>query len=1565
MFLRIFIIIGLLSVSCDETFQKVSQEESFAGLSKIIDREDGTYSLLWSKVPADGTISYAIYMRGADGSYDFKKPLATTLDSSYQTENLSFTKNPCFKVRMIVSGVEDENNVERCAQSAENLFAGIEDAIYQENGSYLLSWNGGNSESVGYHVFIRQGSKPFTWNRPALRTLGSDIVTKTNYKLGEKVCFSVRAVNPSTGKRLEENTKEICRNGLDEGVTLFPGIESAKILTGSSVEVKWGDVDPSFKVGGFSIYSDSLFTKKVAHVEPSLRSSILVDLEAGATYSFGVRFINDKGLEDNNTKTISITIPDLKAIKFDGISDAVLDSKTGQITVTWSPPESLVEQYAVYLGSIQRSGVVDGLVCEDVTYYEACRSYISYSNPVTTVDGGQKSAVVELGTPLPDDFAYFVAVRATGENKIEESNGITKKVTTVNNGHPLFEGVLNASKFDNDIKLSWKKPIGEVSQFRITVKNADGDIFVSKSSLIGGEGIPYTTLEAIAGNSIVTEFVLTSSSVVIDNNNNNAFDSGIDTVGFSSGNTYFVKVNAVDRYGSYDDNQSEAVVSFLDTIAPTAQVEILPGYKLEITPSDNVTPTAQIKAKVFKKEAATGTDFPVASDTPIMESQGVLSITGNCDDSSAGYHNYLVLLEDMSGNASTAIKSVKCDTSPPIGYVKISKEMSGLSYDYYLMESQAQNAVVTNETTTCFTANERACIDHLHERGGTSKLSAALCGCNPKTHSDLQEHVASVSLTTTPAKTTIETAQAACVNASSDHYIVRAPSFHEMKMATRWHGQTLVAYKAALNGCQLAKADASFIANDYLSCTTPHGVKMFTGGRKEYLMGSDLSTFSQLKSTLQEDAIHHMKFDLDEIGYYHWHPSGTELLWDLSSRYRIEDQTDGLATRGFRCVAFLRAKSPGPDKRALAYSPDQSRFSVEKEAAKTVLSWKPRMKKRCANVQCGGFNDDYSMTYKIYRFNVGKPALETYGIQPLWIEKPGHAMGGYPIDGMAIDGDGNPLYTDSSEDGKLIATITDCSGEDSLCTYEDKVTNNDGYVAGRSYFYSLVTVDQDGNSVQDIWSGNLFQWSHLGQLGANEVNSTLTTAADGVEKEGDSPDLYGGFYLSAVTDDNGHLYITPEGERQNSQGEYKSNEIWRWNPKNYRFTRLRGLNDVNTSNHLYNNSGGWDPSNTPGGRHPRGQNRMVVTKAGQLALFGPYYKWQAGDTTLDATTPNSELWFFDANIQSPNYTYWKLGKASTISGDVNCVDSPEAQYGNFGWETGDGRLVFISAYNSQCFRSDFSVISGGNTLFTTMWQYTPTNVLDYSLGGSWQNLFYGHYSGGTRLYFWNGSSHDEVPDTHAFSHTAASARFFFGDDRWGPSEPAPTMDGMQLYSYTGYRTGAIQLWNYDLASNRWTVVFEAAEDLNKATFRSFHADNRPIRIGVLNPSSRHRSFHVYPDKYNRVWIAGATTSSEVWVYDLELGKWMHFSGEGACVEYYDIQSEHCPEVPMKLNKGDPSPGAWPPLSRVGMEYSIDHKRGKIWFIGRGHIRDNVTGNITFQGKGFYNFRVSMEEDGYH
>ncbi len=242
-----------------------------------------------------------------DGVYfNFKSPARTTLEStfSYDIENIFNDKDTCFLVRIIDYGVDDNEKV-LCTVAEEVKFNGISEAVEQNDGSYLLSWETIPVTNISYAIYENKNDEGFDFTLPSYDAIEDNFFKLPVLSRGDKYCFIVRYYH----KDLALDTNEITQC-LDVVQPLtFNGITRIDIVDSQSVTLNWS-LASSADVVGYKIYQGSDFIESYGEAAATATTILIPELVPGRQYSFGIRAFDAFGREDNNLKILSVVMPD-------------------------------------------------------------------------------------------------------------------------------------------------------------------------------------------------------------------------------------------------------------------------------------------------------------------------------------------------------------------------------------------------------------------------------------------------------------------------------------------------------------------------------------------------------------------------------------------------------------------------------------------------------------------------------------------------------------------------------------------------------------------------------------------------------------------------------------------------------------------------------------------------------------------------------------------------------------------------------------------------------------------------------------------------------------------------------------------------------------------------------------------------------------------------------------------------------------------------------------------------------------------------------------------------------
>ncbi|NRA68012.1 MAG: hypothetical protein HRU19_26250 [Pseudobacteriovorax sp.] len=1277
MLLVSYFALSLLVAGCDE-FAAVEDPMQFGGVQKVVANHDGTYTLNWVKVPSD-EVSYAIYIKdGVDAEWSMDTPEDVVKSGSYISKNLSFVDVPCFLVKDIgADGYEGENEKTICASTRDSsrAFAGVETLKFLPSGRYQLGWSDPFGEGHGYEIFVRlpEQSDAFEFAEPLARIKSNEFITKDTYLVGQIVCFVVRAVPLEGGEKRDENTNERCSEEVPAD-RLFPGVSSAEYIGNGQVKVTW-NAQPAVEgqteaeaITGYGIYGDTDFSQQIALAGAETTEFIITGLVAGNDYYFGVRSINGYDLQDANTNTIKVKIPDDAAPEFDGARIAKLNNTEDKIRVEWQPAKTVVKEYRVYLGAAYRSAennTLDGINCENVLYTSTCKSIVDFTTPAQVLDPDVTST--EINVQPGDDTAYFIAVRAVGLNELEESNSNIKKVNIADGGAPIFVGVSNVTIKDEAILISWEAPVGEVSDFKIRIRDIDENkILIDRDTTLDGD--PITTKDYFLVTSSIAGVYRTSNqiefaAVLNDNDDDKKFDTQAgDTVGFRMLTDYEVTVNAIDRHGNSDTNKRTFIFNIPDNIKPEIFTRLAPGPRVIVTPTDNASNSDQIDIKIYRKKTMMPNDYPTTEDTLMAYGLGETIGVDNCTDPEP-YRTYLIQATDPTGNTATAVASSLCQDMAPAGFVKVPKERTGFSYDYYIMSFEAglsdTRGIVPGDEVSRDAGSLSRCSYQFHREGVDMDSS---CG-------RLETEVKAISQQgITPARgLTFAQAYAACRNASSDQFLVRLPTRTEWLKAADWLSLSYETRRATYaNVCNIKTANLE-VSGDRSTCRNDINVYDVAGNLSEYVDEQIING-----STLPNGIDHSSRSINGEAKALYMGASfNSGITLNAKIGVNVEgtvDMTEAPNFVGFRCIAFARNSTPTMAQMAKPHDVSQQGVAVTDDEDDKIISWNPWQKATCQFADDSCVNrqlSDTGITYEVYRFKQAPAA--TYSDMP-WVVQSDTYMTAKPLNPLARNAMNEPLYDEDTEDGKLIATITDCDGtQPEFCSFTDGPSSGTGFNSNLRYWYGVQVIDQTESKDFAI-NYPEGQFELLG--GAVGDDSMRDWGTQGVS----APENWPGYRYSTVTwtDQDGNLWLFGGSGRGDNDGWGRLNDLWRYDPKEKEWTWVHG--SKNSDQNTIVTTG---PLATPGAR----QDAVgAIDSQNNLWLYGGY-----GRDVNGGTGRLADLWKFDTATSEWTFVSGTqyVNRGAVGLGSFNAFDSSHHPGGRSHaamWADGDDNLYVLGGY---------------------------------------------------------------------------------------------------------------------------------------------------------------------------------------------------------------------------------------------------------------------------------------------
>ena len=130
-------------------------QEGFIGVTEVKPNGDGTWTIGWASVVGAQGVTYNVFQRKADETFDFTNVTFSTKNNFYVSDDLRLQGDTCFNVRFVQlnSAVSDENTQEICTKHAPYVFKGVEKIISLRSGEYLLEWARPDFKGARFRIF--------------------------------------------------------------------------------------------------------------------------------------------------------------------------------------------------------------------------------------------------------------------------------------------------------------------------------------------------------------------------------------------------------------------------------------------------------------------------------------------------------------------------------------------------------------------------------------------------------------------------------------------------------------------------------------------------------------------------------------------------------------------------------------------------------------------------------------------------------------------------------------------------------------------------------------------------------------------------------------------------------------------------------------------------------------------------------------------------------------------------------------------------------------------------------------------------------------------------------------------------------------------------------------------------------------------------------------------------------------------------------------------------------------------------------------------------------------------
>ncbi|MBC7531450.1 MAG: SUMF1/EgtB/PvdO family nonheme iron enzyme [Oligoflexus sp.] len=569
----------------------------------------------------------------------------------------------------------------------------------------------------------------------------------------------------------------------------------------------------------------------------------------------------------------------------------------------------------------------------------------------------------------------------------------------------------------------------------------------------------------------------------------------------------FAGAASADVLGSWADGTGKLELTFGGT--PDARIT---QYQVFYSPSASYS-SFSLASPIATINYGDATYDAVATDNKILVSIPAASLQD-------GY--YYVRYYDPSGkyvDANRAVSSLTYVLKGTPGYVLVPKKFSSLSYDYFIMRYEASlssaGSNAGGDTVTTTESSLAGCSYKFHVNGTVADVS-----CGSKVITKAAESLAGIAPQVNIAW---PTAYYACRNASGANAKVRLPTSEEWRRASKWIGTSYADmwtnYTSNTGGnCNVNATSAASTGSASL-CKSALGVQDMAGNLREWvdnrILQYSISGNSESRFSYGPTIGRSISNGIDNIvqRFHTLDPGASGLALTLGANFKtptfadqkqygtnVQTWTDPATANsdaiGFRCLGFRADTMPTISQLAL---PDEPKFvtgdlataglipenlyvkdSRWEQVAITIdgtttdavaegrvnVTWTPWSKTSC-NTSGTCTASDAGLVYKLYRFT--EPNHQS--IRPATPWALGNSGSNYasdkPIDPLAVDSSGTRLYTSSSSDGTLIATISNCvTATPANCSFADLSTKDGGNLnVGKIYNYILSAEDADGNAI--------------------------------------------------------------------------------------------------------------------------------------------------------------------------------------------------------------------------------------------------------------------------------------------------------------------------------------------------------------------------------------------------------------------------------------------------------------------------------------------------------------------
>jgi hypothetical protein len=558
--------------------------------------------------------------------------------------------------------------------------------------------------------------------------------------------------------------------------------------------------------------------------------------------------------------------------------------------------------------------------------------------------------------------------------------------------------------------------------------------------------------------------------------------------------------------GTWPDGTAKIELTFGS--APTGSIE---EYWVYYSRSSGVSSFGDLSADPWQKLDVGDATFDAnSSDTKIL--------VGGLGQTVAGDGYFIVRYKFYYGNhtdTNTSIAGPITVSSSQSNLAYVPPEMSGLAYPYLIMQyeaSLASGSFQAGDSVASSEADLATCNYEFHVN-----KTALHSSCGSKASTAVVKSVNNVA----PTTANFHQAWMACRSSGTSRFPMRLATREEWRRAAQWIGtsyQTMWSvYSSNAAGSCAVSAGSAANTGASASCKSALDVYDVAGNLKEWVDSRMLryDTTPEIRFSYAPMIGRTLKNGIENVSrrYHLIDPGASGLALAMGAdhttpspaeykQYGADVQTwldpSTTTATGFRCVAMVGTSMPAMSDLSLPAEPAfqssdisgaPSTWTIPENfyvkdtrwesldititgnttdsiaEGKVTLAWKPWSKTTC-NPSC---SDSDAMTYKVYRFieptqyseRLATPWALTGGTNPYSVDK--------PLDPLAVDGSGSSLYTSSTTDGRLVATISNCDGSNvGNCTFEDSVSAGTGFSVMRIYNYILVAQDAAGSQVTGV-----------------------------------------------------------------------------------------------------------------------------------------------------------------------------------------------------------------------------------------------------------------------------------------------------------------------------------------------------------------------------------------------------------------------------------------------------------------------------------------------------------------